>query len=147
MRNCGEKNDQADPPPSTMRKYSTCPISGKYIPYPTTKFTRTSFLDFLSSKTAKGSFMLISQLQLFHYNSTTGLTYLGLSAGKTSELEGSWGSISLFQTPGGALPSPQKVYIYIILSLSIPLLLSCSCKWQQWRGYVPASPSPAVEIG
>lgn len=34
---------------------SNCPLSGKHSPHPTTKFTRTLFLDFLSSKTTKRS--------------------------------------------------------------------------------------------
>lgn len=85
---------------------------------------------------------------MFYYNSTTGLTYVGLSTGMTLELEGSWGSASLFplfQTPGGAFRSPQNVSIHTILSLSIPLLLSYSYKWQQWRGYGSHPPRPAVE--
>lgn len=60
----------ACPSTSTIRKCSTCPLSGKYCPHPTNEFTRTLFLDFLSSKTAKKVFILITQLQVFHYNST-----------------------------------------------------------------------------
>lgn len=48
----------ACPSTSAFRKCSTCLLSRKHYPHPTTKFTRTLFLDFLSSKIAKESFYI-----------------------------------------------------------------------------------------